>query len=128
MVNYIKSCFILARNHFTTFATNTFKPSTTMNNLYDLIFDASNLRNADFLPFGKGCQVCSRIGHKKANCPELRNGLTPSKYRIQAIEKNENEEDHLPAELNLDLSDISKQDIQFLSLIEQFGNKLKFRH
>lgn len=54
MINYIKSCFILARNHFTTFAAKQFKPSTRISLLYQEIFNPASLRNADLLPFGKG--------------------------------------------------------------------------
>lgn len=122
MVNYIKSSFILARNHFTSFAQRGFNYSMRIEDLFNMVFNEDQLKSAILLPFGKGCQYCFKIGHKIANCPERRNGET-------ADHLNKSEET-FPIDFNLTLNDViqSKHGIQYLSLVESFDNILKFRH
>lgn len=74
----------------------------------------------------KGCQVCNRIGHKKMNCPELRRAATMT-YLKDKTDKNEALEDDLPPEFDITLDEIVSQNIQFLSLIEKFENKLTIK-
>ena len=119
MVNYIKTSFILARNHFSTFASKGFHHNLRIVDLFEIIFNPSILRNSSLLPFGKGCQICFKIGHKRASCPD----------RFTAINQQEKVADHeLPMEFKLTLNDLSSQgNIQYLQLVDSFENKLRFK-
>jgi len=124
MVNYLKSSFILGRNHFTNFVAKGLNCNMRVEDLFNLVFNEKALKSTILIPFGKGCQVCFKIGHKKANCPELRNGQTMNEYHQSRMDEQ------FPSEFDITLNDIikSRQNIQYLTLVEQFDNLLKFGH
>lgn len=110
MVNYIKTCFIMARNHFSSLATNKIDNNLRLADIFELIFNANVLKNSLLIPHGRGCQICFKIGHKKANCPD----------RTAMVEK-ERQENDLPIEFNITLNDLSTKNSQYLQLIEQMN-------
>lgn len=124
MVNYIKSSFILARNHFTSFVSRGLNYNLRVEDLFNMLFNEGALKSTILIPFGKGCQVCFKIGHKRANCPELRDGLTMADYHQSKMDER------FPSEFDITLNDIikSKHNIQYLTLVEEFDKVLKFRH
>lgn len=115
MVNYIKSCFIKARNHFTSFVTKGYHNGLRLVDVLQMIFDLGALKGDASMPSGRGCQICFKIGHKKANCPDR---------NIQQEKKNT----HLPMEFNLSINDLSTKNSQYRELVSLLGSEiLKFR-
>ena len=116
MVNYIKACFIKARNHFTSFVAKGFHRGLRLIDVLEMIFDLEELKGDASIPSGRGCQICFKIGHKKANCPDR---------RVQREKKNS----HLPMEFNLSIDDLSARNSQYRDLVSLLGSEiLKFRN
>lgn len=68
MATFIKSCFILGRNHF---GNSLLDPSCRQRKVIELctrLFDKKLITNGP-LPSGRGCRICHKVAHKLRDCP-----------------------------------------------------------